>query len=108
MTNFTITSNAKIRLQELISNKPEALGVVIDVKSGGCAGYKFSFDYLLEDTKTDGSTLYEFEGLKVLVHDQSCSKIQGLELDYVQDNFGHKFVFNNTKNACGCGKSFGV
>ena len=106
MTDIKVTDAAVSRLKELIQNKPEALGVRLTIMSGGCAGYKFSFDYLTETKEDD--TILEYDNLKVAVDNLSCSMITGLELDYIQDNFGTKFVFNNTKNQCGCGKSFGV
>ena len=106
MTDIKVTDVARSRLKELIANKPEALGIRLTIKSGGCAGYKFSFDYLTEVKEED--TLLQYDDLKIAVDNLSCSMITGLELDYIQDNFGTKFVFNNTKSQCGCGKSFGV
>lgn len=113
----TITESARNRLKQLISNRSEALGVILEIKSGGCSGYKFSFDYLTRELIDDPkyTLLYynwdEVESISkfiVAVHNQSCSMIEGLELDYVEDNFGEKFTFNNAKSQCGCGKSFGV
>jgi len=109
MEKVSVTESARNRLKELIANKPEALGVILEIKSGGCAGYKFSFDYLIsQDAVEDKAILLHYDDLVIAVYNDSCSMIEGLELDYVEDNFGQKFVFNNTKNACGCGKSFSI
>jgi len=109
MEKVSVTESARTRLKQLIANKPEALGVILEIKSGGCAGYKFNFNYLLhQDSIEDTATLLHYDDLTIAVYNDSCSMIEGLELDYIQDNFGEKFVFNNTKNQCGCGKSFGL
>jgi iron-sulfur cluster assembly protein len=107
---ITVTETARNRLKELIANKPDALGVILEIKSGGCAGYKFQFDYLLHQEQVDSPeyTLLHYDDFTIAVFNQSCSLIEGLDLDYIQDNFGSKFVFNNTKNQCGCGKSFNI
>lgn len=107
-TNFTITDKARIRLQELIVNNQEAIGVIIHIKSGGCAGYKFQFKYLTKDMVLSSFELLQFNDLTLAVNNESCSLIQGLELDYIEENLGYKFVLNNAKNSCGCGKSFGA
>lgn len=106
MANIEITESARLRLKDLISNKPEASGVRLTIMSGGCAGYKFSFSYLTE--KQEDDLILQYEDITIAVDNQSCSMITGLELDYIEDNFGSKFVFNNAKSNCGCGKSFGV
>jgi iron-sulfur cluster assembly protein len=106
---ISVTEEAQTRLRELISSNESAIGVRIEILSGGCAGFKYKFSYLtaldLEESK-----LVEYDGLKILLDNQSCSFLDGSELDYVVENFGSRFVFNSptmTKK-CGCGKSFGV
>ena len=109
MDKVSVTEAARTRLKQLISGNPDVIGVFLHIMSGGCAGYKFKFDYILNQNNVpDTYTMLHYDDLAIAVDNQSCSMIEGLELDYVEDNFGQKFVFNNTKNACGCGKSFSL
>lgn len=102
-----VTEAAKNKLKELIAGKPEALGVRVEILSGGCSGFKYKFSYLTEIKPDDIIT--DLGDIKVAIDDYSCTKMSGTELDYVtDDNFGSKFQFNNPNatSHCGCGKSF--
>jgi len=107
--HLTVTEAAKNKLKELISNRPDAIGVRVEILSGGCSGFKYKFDYLTKIEENDLVT--DLGDIKIALDDYSCTKMVGTELDYVtDDNFGSKFVFNNPNSTaqCGCGKSFSV
>jgi iron-sulfur cluster insertion protein len=106
--NLKVTEAAKNRLKELISNRPDVLGIRIEIVGGGCSGFKYKFGYLTEIQETDLIT--DLGDMKIAIDDYSCTKLAGTELDYVTDeSFGSKFEFNNpnTTSKCGCGKSIG-
>lgn len=107
--SITVTESAKQRLKELISEKPLAIGIRLEVSSGGCAGFSYKFDYLYQKNVLK-DTIIEYDNLILAIAQDQEFFVFGTQLDYVDENFSKKFVFKNpnaTSN-CGCGKSFGV
>jgi iron-sulfur cluster insertion protein len=105
---ITVTPAAQARFKQLIGENQTALGVRVEILAGGCAGFKYKFGYLTEIT--DNDLVAEYDDLKVAIDNTSCTLMEGTEIDYVEEDFGARFVFNNpnTTAKCGCGKSFNV
>jgi iron-sulfur cluster assembly accessory protein len=63
------------------------------------------FDKSFNET-TD--SLFEFDGLKVIVDRSSLLHMDGAEVDYVEGLHGAGFKFSNPNatGSCGCGSSF--
>lgn len=78
------------------------------VKRGGCSGmsYKMEFDTTLKES----DKVFEANGAKVVVDNQSMLYLLGMVLDYEGGLNGKGFVFSNPNatKTCGCGSSFGV
>ncbi len=105
-----ISEPAAKRLERLKQDegKPDVAALRVQVKKGGCSGlsYKMDFD---TDSKT-GDQVFESNGQKIVVDQESLLYLIGLTLDFSGGLNGKGFVFNNpnaTKN-CGCGSSFNV
>lgn len=68
--------------------------------------------YVLEyvDELNSEDSVYEFEGVKVVVDPKSLVYLEGTELDFVKEGLNEGFQFNNPNVAseCGCGESFHV
>ena len=65
------------------------------------------FEEVLDDHK-----LYEYNGLKVIVAEEDVDLLNGLIIDYVEDEFGSDFTLDNPnlseldfgdEGGCGCG-----
>ncbi|CUX95899.1 Iron-binding protein IscA [Candidatus Gullanella endobia] len=103
---LTITDSAARQIRYLLKNEPTMLGLRLNVKQSGCAGFSYILDKV---TKTnDNDQIYEHEGARLYVPLKAMPFIDGTELDYVQEGLNYLFKFKNpkAKYACGCGESF--
>ena len=106
---FSITEAAEKRLKQLTLEKPNAIGIKIEVVSGGCSGFSYKLDHLY-DKDDFNYLLVTYPNFLLAIDKASELYLFGTELDYVNENFGKKFLFRNpqAKAKCGCGKSFGI
>lgn len=80
----------------------------VRVKRGGCSGFSYKMEF---DTKaTDKDKVFESNGAKVVVDDQSLLYLLGMTLDFEGGLNGKGFIFQNPNatKSCGCGSSFAV
>ena len=105
---ITITDTASEKIQELLREEQNVLGLRIYVKGGGCSGYQYGMSF--ETNMGDDDTMIEKEQVKVIVDSQSAPLLNGAEVDYVDSLQGSGFAVKNpnAKNTCGCGSSFTV
>ena len=85
----------------------DALKLRVGVKGGGCSG--LSYVLALEDAPRPTDTVYDVDGVTVLVDPKSAQFIQGMTLDYSTANLlegGWKYLNPNVQKSCGCGTSF--
>lgn len=105
---ITLTPAAAQEVKRLIEAEQRPnLGLRIGVKGGGCSG----LSYLLaidEATPKQYDTVFEQEGIKVLVDAKSHLYLDGTTVDFKNGLMGGGFQFNNplAKKSCGCGTSF--
>ena len=90
--------------QELTS---ETAGLRVGVRGGGCSGFQYQLAF---DEQRDGDVVFDHEGLRLLVDNQSLPYVDGSQIDYVESLQGAGFQVNNPNvvAACGCGSSFRV
>jgi iron-sulfur cluster assembly accessory protein len=82
-------------------------GLRVAVVGGGCSGFQYSLD--LEKEERPGDAIFEVKGVKCLVDPMSSMYLMGVEVDYVEGQYGQSgFAFKNpnAKQTCGCGSSF--
>jgi iron-sulfur cluster assembly protein len=108
--SITLTKKAEDKVREILAEQPEPYaGLRIQVVGGGCSGfsYRMGFDKTVSD---QSDTVFEFEGLKVIVDKSSLLYMDGSEVDYIDGLHGAGFKFNNPNvtGSCGCGSSFSV
>lgn len=104
-----ITHNAAKKIAALAVQQGRAAAVLrLSVNGGGCSGFQYAFDFA--DAPTADDSVFEQDGVKVLVDAVSLPFVSGAELDYSEGLEGSKFVVNNPNAAssCGCGTSFSV
>lgn len=78
----------------------------IDVRLGGCRGFKLFFD--LEESTQPDDLVIQFRDVRVVVQEDAVPLIQGSILDFEDSYRGRGFRLANprARNACGCGTSF--
>lgn len=103
----TLTPGAvdKIR-QLLVSEGDPSLSLRMAVRPGGCSG--FSYEMYFDSEKGPGDTTEDFDGVGVVVDNQSADLLRGSVLDYQDGLMGAGFAINNPNvtRSCGCGNSF--
>ena len=84
---------------------PSDHGLRIGVKGGGCSGFSYVLGF---DVEKEGDSIYEIEGMKVLMQKGHALYLLGMEIDWVEGLNNRGFTFNNpnAKETCGCGTSF--
>lgn len=105
---ITLTETAVKEIKHIISEQNLANEVYVraGVRGGGCAGFKFLFT-LDETYDAEKDTLFEQDGLKIVVDKKSLLYITGTTVDF-QDTLesrGFKFNNPNSTGSCGCGNS---
>ena len=102
--NFTITDNAKKKIENLLESENINKFFRIEVKGGGCSGYKY--DFLMDSKKNQDDIIFN----NVLIDKSSFSFIEGSTLDFSEKLIENTFKIINPKatSSCGCGSSFSV
>ena len=106
---ITVSDKALIRIRELLQKREKpALGIKVNVQTGGCSGLKYKIEYADEILKFD--EIVEIEDLKIIIDSKAVIYLLGSEMDFVADDYKAGFVFSNPneKGKCGCGESFNV
>jgi iron-sulfur cluster assembly protein len=104
----TLTDIAAKKVSEFLATQeqPEA-GLRVAVKGGGCSGFQYQ---LALDERHDGDEVFDYDGIRILVDEQSLRYVDGSTVDYTESLMGSGFQVNNPNvvAACGCGSSFRV
>ena len=107
---ITFTDLGARKVQEFLSaqdSDTSDAGLRLGVRGGGCSGFQYQLAF---DEQRDGDHVFEDQGLKVFVDDQSLPYVHGSQIDYIDQLTGAGFQVNNPNvvAACGCGSSFRV
>jgi iron-sulfur cluster insertion protein len=103
------TDSAVDKVKELIEDEAnEALMLRVFISGGGCSGFQYGFSF--DENITEGDTIVEKEGVKLLIDPMSIQYLTGAEIDYSEGLEGAQFVIRNpnAETTCGCGSSFSV
>lgn len=105
---ITLTTRAACELKELMASQEKTTAALrVWVAGGGCSGLQYGMALDDEAPEADDS-VFEQDGLKILVDPLSLQYMEGAEVDYVDDVFGGGFKIENPNatSSCGCGSSF--
>ena len=104
---MTLTNEAAVRVREAMAADPDAIGVRIGIKKGGCAGMEYTVDKVTADTRQLGDDVVESQGARVFVAPDATLFLLGTELGYEETVLRSGFTFKNPNqaSACGCGES---
>src|SRR2546423_15659260 len=107
-TPVRITDRAGGMVRETIGRENlQGSGLRVAVVGGGCSGFQYSLD--IEKEQRSGDLIFEVNGVRCFVDPMSSMYLMGVEIDYVEGQFGQSgFSFKNpnAKHTCGCGSSF--
>ncbi len=106
---LVFTGEAAAKVKSLIEEEDnDALMLRVFVSGGGCSGFQYGFTF--DESITDGDTVVEKDGVKLLIDPMSFQYLVGGEIDYTEGLEGAQFVIRNpnAKTTCGCGSSFSV
>ncbi|MBS0236053.1 MAG: iron-sulfur cluster assembly accessory protein [Proteobacteria bacterium] len=106
---FSITEAAVARLKELGEKKGKVpLLLRIEVKSGGCFGFKYVYDF--DAQVEEGDFTLHMDGAVLFIDPLSLEKVQGSRLHYLETLGKAAFEIHNPQasSGCGCGNSFGI
>src|SRR6202521_6283399 len=103
-----LTDRAAAMVKETIERENlTGSGLRLAVVGGGCSGFQYSLD--LEKEERAGDLIFDVKGVRCFVDPMSSMYLLGVEIDYVEGQFGQSgFAFKNpnAKHTCGCGSSF--
>ena len=107
---FNITSAAAKQVKSLLEGDFENKMLRIGLKTGGCAGFQYDFDF--ESKARQNDHVFEKDGAQVVLDDHALLFLRGATLDYVTDKFSSTFKVelpaSSNLHACSCGKSIGT
>jgi iron-sulfur cluster assembly protein len=106
---LSLTQAAVGRVRHLVETRGEgAAGIRVGVRTAGCSGLTYTIDFAKEIAP--GEEVIEVGGVKVVIDPKAVMYLVGTEMDFVEDQLGASFMFNNPNEAgrCGCGESFTV
>ena len=105
-----VSDNAAKQIHSL--QKEEGLGTEtmlrVQVKRGGCSGFSYKMEF--DSAQGEKDKVFESNGAKIIVDDQSMLYLLGMTLDFEGGLNGQGFIFQNPNatKSCGCGSSFAV
>jgi len=104
---ITLTTTAQSKIAQQLLKRP-ALGLRVGVKTTGCSGYAYVFEYV--DQPTDDDLRYQFDDIAIYVDKRHEPMLRDLTIDFVRRGLNEGFEFTNPieKDRCGCGESFRV
>ena len=106
---ISVTDNAAEKISKAQEDQEMAGKMLrIGVFSGGCSGgYQYALGF---DARNDNDSVFESNGLEVIVKSEDVEKVNGTEIDYIISEMGEGFRVNNPnpapegkKGECGCG-----
>jgi nitrogen fixation NifU-like protein len=106
-----ITMSALNQIEKIFKDNSEnAKYIIFLAKNGGCSGKKY--DIKLEkniDHNFGHLKLINEKNLNIIIDKDSLDLFKNMEIDFLENSLGSKFIFNNpsAENTCGCGESFG-
>jgi len=104
-----LSDSAAERIREImVDGDGKYEGVRVGVKNGGCAGMSYTMDYA--EAAAPFEEVVEDKGVKVFIEPKAIMFLIGMEVDFVREKLGARFVFNNPNQtaACGCGESVSI
>lgn len=104
-----VTDRAAEEVKSVLADQGEPDAMLrVYVAGGGCSGLQYGM--ALETERMEGDTVFDTNGVKIVIDQQSLPYLTGMTVDYVDGMMGAGFKIDNpnSKACCGCGSSFSV
>ncbi len=104
---LTLLPAAATKLNELLASRNLTdHGLRVFVSGGGCSGMQYGM--AIEKDAGEFDTVFEQNGIRVIVDPTSLDYLSGATIDYVDNLMGGGFRIDNPNavSTCGCGHSF--
>ena len=104
---ITVTDKAAEKARNILNERGITDGALrVFVVGGGCSGYQYGM--AIARNQEEGDIAIDYNGVKILVDEESAPLLDGAEVDYVEDLMKSGFtIFNpNAVKSCACGSSF--
>lgn len=102
-----ISETAKDKIQEMLASEgtPDMF-LRLGVEAGGCTGFSYGMGF--DNEQADNDQVFELQGLRVVVDEESSKYLNGVQIDFKQSAMGGGFTIDNPNASatCGCGSSF--
>jgi iron-sulfur cluster assembly protein len=107
---ITLTDKGAEKVRQFLADQAavaETAGLRVGVRGGGCSGFQYALAF---DDQRDGDTVFDYQGIRLLVDHASLPYVKGSVIDFVDGLQGAGFKVENPNviAACGCGSSFRV
>ena len=106
---ITLTEKAAQHVQSLMSKADsDVIGLRVGIKTTGCSGMQYDVQFATEQKPFEDKV--EEKGVTLFIDPTAVMFLVGSEMDWQEDKFAARFVFNNPNEVarCGCGESFSV
>lgn len=105
---ISMTEAARHHVSSFIDNRGSGVGIRLAVRTTGCSGMGYVLEFA--DNVAEEDTVFDIDGLRVVIDPKSLVYLDGTELDFVKEGLNEGFKFNNpnARSECGCGESFSV
>lgn len=104
---ITLTESAAKRVKEMLEehNEPN-LRLRVGVTGGGCSGLSYGMGF--DDQVDEDDAKFEQHGVQILIDSESAPILEGVVIDFVENEMGGGFTIDNPNaiSTCGCGSSF--
>ena len=106
--SIDVTPAAARHITTRLAKRGKGLGIRIGVKTTGCSGLAYTFEYV--DVSNSDDVEVECMGVHVFVDPKSMAYLGGTTVDFARNGLNEGFVFRNPneRDRCGCGESFRV
>jgi iron-sulfur cluster assembly protein len=107
---ITLTPLAAEKVKNSLEKRGRGIGIRIGVRTTGCSGLAYTFEYVDTAPVTRDQFVYESFDIKVWVDGRSVPYLNGIVVDWQKKglNEGFEFINPNERDRCGCGESFRV
>jgi iron-sulfur cluster assembly accessory protein len=103
---ITLTQTAVKAVKEIINHKNlKGYALRLYLTGGGCSGYQYNL--ALDSRHRAEDTVFETDGIKLVVDEVSIKYLQGATVDYVEGSNASGFTINNPNpiSSCNCGQN---
>ncbi|WP_343190383.1 iron-sulfur cluster assembly accessory protein [Buchnera aphidicola (Mollitrichosiphum nigrofasciatum)] len=105
-----LTKNAFKQINKLLIKNKNIIGIIINIKKTGCAGYKYDLKFKKIKEIKKKEYLIKSKNIKFFIKKKQKKYIEGLKIDFIKKGLNKTFIFTHEskKNTCGCGESFQI